>query len=100
MSQWEREAIGERTAFALAHKRRNRRAYGAVPFGYRREGDALLPVLAQQAAFARMRMMHTQGASLRQIAATRDRGYAPKARAKLIYLALWEAAKILAHPGK
>lgn len=69
VSQWEREAIGERTAFALAHKRRNRQVYGAVPFGYRRDGDTLVPVPAQQAAFTRMRMMHAQGASLRQIAA-------------------------------
>jgi len=73
ISQWEREAIGERTAFALAHKRRNGKAYGPTPFGYRRDGDTLVPVPAEQAAFARMRMMAAQRASVRQIAAMLDR---------------------------
>lgn len=32
VAQWEREAIGERTATALAHKRATGRVYGSVPF--------------------------------------------------------------------
>jgi site-specific DNA recombinase len=39
VAQWEREAIGERTATSLAHKRRQRLTYGPTPFGYRRDGQ-------------------------------------------------------------
>ena len=43
VAQWEREAIVERTTSALSHKRSQLQAYGRVPFGYRREGDTLVP---------------------------------------------------------
>jgi site-specific DNA recombinase len=69
VSQWEREAIGERTAFALGHKRRNRQAYGHTPFGYRREGDRLVEDRTQQAALAEARRMSDSGAKLREIGA-------------------------------
>lgn len=69
ISQWEREAIGERTAFALAHKRQNRLAYGPPPFGYRREGQQLVEDAEQQAALAAAIAMSVRGASLRQIGA-------------------------------
>lgn len=42
VAAWEREAIGERTASALAHKRRRRIAYGPTPFGFRRQGKSLM----------------------------------------------------------
>src|SRR5579863_5363705 len=35
VSQWEREAIGERTRDAMSHKRANGERVGTVPFGYR-----------------------------------------------------------------
>ncbi len=70
VSQWEREAIGERTAAALAHKRSQRQAYcGFVPFGFRREGDRLMEDTVEQAALADMRRMRSEGATLRAIAA-------------------------------
>jgi DNA invertase Pin-like site-specific DNA recombinase len=37
VAQWEREAIAERTATSLAHKRRERYVYGSTPFGYIRQ---------------------------------------------------------------
>ena len=43
VGQWEREACAERTATALAHKRRNGVVYGSTPFGYQRRGNALVP---------------------------------------------------------
>jgi site-specific DNA recombinase len=64
VAQWEREAISERTAFALAHKRRNGLVYSPTPFGYDRKGDVLIPNPIQQKALA----MAKRGASLRQIA--------------------------------
>ncbi len=69
ISQWEREAIGERTAFALEHKRRNRQAYGRTPFGYRRDGDALVEDPQQQAALAEARRMADAGETLGAIGA-------------------------------
>jgi site-specific DNA recombinase len=68
VAQWEREIIGERTAFALAHKRRARRVYGSTPFGWQRKGDQLVEDPAQQIAFKRARGMRAKGASLRAIA--------------------------------
>ena len=73
VSQWEREAIGERTAFALAHKRRHRQVYGPVPFGFRREGQALAVNLPEQDALQEMKAMEARGASLRQIARALER---------------------------
>ena len=44
VSQWEREAIGERTSFVLTHRRKGGKVYGPVPFGYRREGESLVAI--------------------------------------------------------
>src|ERR1035437_8998461 len=41
VSQWEREAIAERTSTALQFKKRHLRVFNHVPFGYTRNGDAL-----------------------------------------------------------
>jgi DNA invertase Pin-like site-specific DNA recombinase len=69
VAQWEREAIAERTAEALAHKRRNGLVYGRTPFGFRRIGDRLLSDAVQQRALEKARSMRSAGASLRRIAA-------------------------------
>ena len=68
VSEWEREAIGERTATALAHKRQQRTAYGATPFGYIRVGDALVPEAKEQDALREAVRMDRSGASFREIA--------------------------------
>jgi DNA invertase Pin-like site-specific DNA recombinase len=67
VAQWERSVIAERTAFALAHKRRNGQVYGRTPFGYRREGDRLIPVPHLIEARDEARRMDNAGASLRAI---------------------------------
>ena len=69
VSQWEREAIAERTAFALEHKRRQGDVYGPVPFGFRREGAKLVRNDEQHEVFQRIRAMRAQGHSLRRIVA-------------------------------
>lgn len=68
VAQWEREAIAERTAFALAHKRGQRKAYAPTPFGYRREGTTLIEEPREQAAFRRACEMDAAGKSYREIA--------------------------------
>jgi DNA invertase Pin-like site-specific DNA recombinase len=67
LAQWQRETIGENTGFALAHKRAQRTAYGRTPFGYRREGDALIPEPSEQAARAEAVRMDRAGSSFREI---------------------------------
>jgi DNA invertase Pin-like site-specific DNA recombinase len=47
VSQWERETIGERTAFALRHKRSENRVFNHTPYGYRRVDDKLEPIPEQ-----------------------------------------------------
>src|SRR5690349_16268499 len=71
VSQWEREAIGERTRDALGHKRRQRERVGNIAFGYRLAPDGVHvePDDAEQAAIAAIRALRASGRTLRQIAA-------------------------------
>lgn len=67
VAQWEREAIAERTASALAHKRGGGLAYGTTPFGYARNGDRLVPIPTEQRALDAAIRMDKAGASFREI---------------------------------
>lgn len=79
VSQWEREAIGERTADALAHKRAQAHVYGHAPFGYRRDANRLVSVPSELAALATLRDMRNQGMSLRACGAwLASQGFAPR----------------------
>jgi site-specific DNA recombinase len=71
VSQWEREAIGERTRDALGHKRNQRERVGNIAFGYRLAPDGLHvePDDAEQAAIGTIRKLRASGRTLRQIAA-------------------------------
>lgn len=69
ISQWEREVIGERTATALAHLRENGKVFNHVPYGFRREGDNLIPDEHEQVVIGKIRRLRGQGHSLRRIAA-------------------------------
>ena len=70
VSQWEREAIGERTRDAMHHKRANGERVGTVPFGYRMAADALHLEAdpAEQGILSRIRELKTAGHTTRQIA--------------------------------
>jgi site-specific DNA recombinase len=79
VAQWEREAIGERTATSLAHKRRQRRVYSPTPFGYVRDGTSIVPHAPEQLALREAIRMDRAGASFREIAAMlTNRGVQPK----------------------
>jgi len=71
VSQWEREAIGERTRDALGHKKRNGERVGNIAYGYRLalDGEHVEPDEAEQATLAEIRRLRAQGATLRGIAA-------------------------------
>jgi site-specific DNA recombinase len=77
VSQWEREAIGERTRDALCHKRSQGERVGNIAFGYRLSGDGqhVEPDPAEQGALAEIRRLRKQGAD-----AARDRRHAQPQR--------------------
>src|SRR5258706_16468097 len=70
VSQWEREAIGERTRDALRHKRGNGERVGNIEFGFRlaADGKHLEPEPAEQAALTAIRKLRAGGCTLRGIA--------------------------------
>lgn len=71
VAQWEREATGERTAAALAHKARNGEYTGGrVPYGYRlsADGSKLVPHRHEQAVITAALDAQSDGLSLRTIA--------------------------------
>lgn len=70
VAQWEREAIGERTAAALAVKADRGERVGAVPYGYALAADGvrLEPVTAEQVVIAEARALRAAGRSLRAVA--------------------------------
>jgi DNA invertase Pin-like site-specific DNA recombinase len=69
VSQWEREAVGERTRDAMAHKRAKGQRVGQVPYGYRVQGSRLEPAAAEQATLALIRRLRSEGVTMRGIAA-------------------------------
>lgn len=70
VSQWEREAIGERTKAALAYKKSQGAHVGAPRLGARVEGGALVADASEAATVARIQELAAEGCSLRAIAAT------------------------------
>lgn len=71
VSQWEREAIGERTSAAMQHKAAKGEYIGGSPrFGYRLAGDGrtLETHEAEQAAIREARALRESGLSLRAVA--------------------------------
>lgn len=71
IGQWEREAIGERTAAAMQHKAKaGEYTGGRARFGFKvsNDGVALVPDEAEQTAIAEARALRARGLSLRAVA--------------------------------
>jgi site-specific DNA recombinase len=70
VSQWEREAIGERTSMALQHKRAQGQRVGTLPFGYTLgvDGVHLIENRAEKEILDIMRELRAAGFTLEQIA--------------------------------
>lgn len=74
VSQWEREAIGERTAAAMAHKAAcGEYTGGEAPFGYAVAEGKLVEIDHEQAIVGEARRLRAMGRSLRAVAAELDR---------------------------
>ena len=82
VSQWEREAIGERTSEALAVLRaQGRRVSRHAPYGYRLDGDRWVEDHDEQRAVRLMVELRERGLSLRAIATELGRlGFRSRAR--------------------
>ena len=82
VAQWQREYIGERTAAALSHKRRQgERVSRHLPYGWNLAGNGvdLEPVADEQRTLERMVDLRRRGLSFRQIAGALDAdGVRPK----------------------
>lgn len=70
VSQWEREAIGERTRDAMRHKRAKLEYVGNAPYGYwlAPDGKHVEPEPDEQAILQQIRRLRKAGKSLRRIA--------------------------------
>jgi site-specific DNA recombinase len=70
VSQWEREAIGERTRVAMSFKKAQGERVGEIPFGYRLAADGihLEAEPTEQEIIARIRALSQDGLSTRRIA--------------------------------
>jgi site-specific DNA recombinase len=68
VSQWEREAISERTRDGLRYMRQQRRVYNHEPLGFRAADGRLTPDDEEQMIVAEIFDLHSQGNSLRAIA--------------------------------
>src|SRR6266436_5314534 len=70
VSQWEREAIGERTRDAMSHKRSNGERVGNIQFGFRLspDGKHVEPDPGEQAALDEIHQMRQSGTTMRGIA--------------------------------
>jgi len=68
VSQWEREAISERTRDAMRHKRSLGQRVGNIAFGFRlaADGEHIEPDPAEQAAVAEIFRLRKQGKSRRR----------------------------------
>jgi DNA invertase Pin-like site-specific DNA recombinase len=71
VSQWEREAIGERTRDAMSHKRSNSERVGNIQFGYRlcADGKHIEADPAEQSVLNEIRYLRQGGHTMRRIAA-------------------------------
>ena len=67
-AEFERTLIAERTASALAHKKKNKQAYNHLPYGFQREGKQLVPCEAEQKVLKRIFAWREEERSLYEIA--------------------------------
>ena len=75
LSQWEREAIGERTRDAMDHKLRNGERVGNIRFGYRLSADGkhVEPDPDEQSVLREIGELRRSGHSMRSVAGALNR---------------------------
>ena len=80
VSQWEREAIGERTRDALRQLKAQGKSTGTPVYGFQRGADGLVPHVGEQAMLSVVRDCRAAGFSLKATAeALNEAGYTTRA---------------------
>lgn len=79
-SELERELIAQRTADALGELRSRGQVYGALPFGWSREGDRLVRDNNEQRVLARIKRLRGRGLSYERIARSLNASNVPAKR--------------------
>jgi DNA invertase Pin-like site-specific DNA recombinase len=69
-AELERNLIAERTTQALQHKRNHRQVFNHTPYGYTRDGSALVASVEEQAVIGRIHALRATGETLSAIAGT------------------------------
>ena len=67
-SAFEVQQLRERTSASLQHKKKNKKVYGVVPFGWDRVGDDLVQNTTEQSVIASVRALRASGDSFQSIA--------------------------------
>ena len=67
LGEVERRQVKHRTKQAMAHLKRQSAVVGSIPFGFRREGDALVPDEAEQTVVAIVNSLYAGGKNLSEI---------------------------------
>lgn len=67
MAEFERDQLAERTRQAMQHMKAQGRVVGAIPHGYQRDGERVVPQAQEQRILAMVRELRGQGLSLRAI---------------------------------
>lgn len=67
LGEMERRQVKYRTKKALEHKKAKGEVVGAVPYGYVRDGDQLIPVAAEQAVIRIANRLYESGSRLQDI---------------------------------
>ena len=67
MAEFERNMTAERTATALAHKKKNNMPYSPTPFGKDREDDSLIDNQKELDVIAEIHRLREEGISFRAI---------------------------------
>lgn len=68
VAQWERKAVGERTATVLRYKRERGEWVGRIPYGFKIEKGRLVEDPEKIANIKKMKKAHRRGQSVRKIA--------------------------------
>lgn len=68
LAEFEREQLGERTRQAMQHMKAQGRVVGAIPHGYQRDGENIIPKETEQRILRAVTELRNKGMSLRAIA--------------------------------
>jgi len=68
LNEFERDQISERTSAILQHKKAKGEVYSPTPYGFRRDGNKLVPSKEERRVISEIVVMKKRGMSLRAIA--------------------------------